>query len=75
MAKADFQVPQLKQYPEIPAIEPGVMAHSAPFKAKEDFQRELGFPGTLVDDWQDKAIAKMGDLLGKYRSLRVYVVS
>jgi Fe-S oxidoreductase len=75
MAKADFQVPQLKQYPEIPAIEPGVMAHSAPFKAKEEFQRQLGFPGTLVDDWQDKAIAKMGDLLGKYRSLRVYLDS
>jgi Fe-S oxidoreductase len=75
MAKADFQVPELKQYAEIPEIEPGVMAHSAPYKSKEDFQLPLGFPGQLVDDWQDKAIGKMGDLLGKYRSLRVYLDS
>ncbi|MCF7982948.1 MAG: (Fe-S)-binding protein [Thiohalocapsa sp.] len=75
MAKADFQVPELKQYAEIPEIEPGVMAHSAPYKSKEDFQLPLGFPGQLVDDWQDKAINKMGDLLGKYRSLRVYLDS
>jgi ferredoxin len=51
------------------------MAHSAPFKAKEDFQAPLGFPGELVDDWQEKAIDKMGELLGKYRSLRVYLDS
>ncbi len=75
MAKADFDVPVLKQYPEIPEIEPGVMAHSSPFKAKEQFQAPLGFPGALVDDWQEKAIDKMGDLLGRYRSLRVYLDS
>jgi NAD-dependent dihydropyrimidine dehydrogenase PreA subunit len=75
MAKADFQVPELKQYAEIPAIEPGVMSHAAPFKAKEEFQVQLGFPGTLPDDWQSKAIGKMGDLLGRYRSLRVYLDS
>lgn len=75
MAKADFQVPVLKQYPEIPEIEPGVMAHSSPFKSKPQFQTELGFPGELVDDWQTKAIDKMGDLLGRYRSLRVYLDS
>jgi Fe-S oxidoreductase len=47
MAKADFEVPVLKQYPEIPEIEPGVMAHSSPFKSKEQFQEALGFPGEL----------------------------
>jgi ferredoxin len=30
-------------------------------------------PGTLVDGWEQKAVAKMGELLGKYRSLRVYM--
>jgi len=75
MAKADFQVPELKQYAEIPAIEPGVMAHSSPFKAKAEFQEALGFPGELPDDWQKQAIDKMGDLLGRYRSLRVYLDS
>jgi len=75
MAKVDFQVPELKQYAEIPALEPGVMAHSSPYKAKPEFQQALGFPGELVDDWQTKAIDKMGDLLGRYRSLRVYLDS
>ncbi|MBK1648004.1 sulfate reduction electron transfer complex DsrMKJOP subunit DsrK [Rhabdochromatium marinum] len=73
MAKADFQVPELKEYAEIPEIKPGVMAHSKPFKSKPDFQEALGFPGELVEDWQKKAINKMGDLLGRYRSLRVYM--
>ena len=36
-------------------------------------RRRSVFPGELVEDWQDKAIAKMGELLGKYRSLKVYL--
>ncbi|EIC21193.1 sulfate reduction electron transfer complex DsrMKJOP subunit DsrK [Thiorhodovibrio frisius] len=75
MAKANFQVPELKEYAEIPEIEPGVMAHSKTFKSKPEFQDALGFPGELVEDWQKKAIDKMGDLLGRYRSLRVYLDS
>jgi len=49
------------------------MAHSRPFVAKPEHQEPLGFPGVLVDNWQEKAIDKMGDLLGRYRSLRVYL--
>ena len=41
------------------------MAHSAPFVAKPEFQEPLGFPGELVDNWQAKAIDKMGELLGQ----------
>jgi len=73
MAKADFNVPELKQYPEIPAIELGTMDHSSPFVSKPEFQEPLGFPGELADGWEEKAIAKMGELLDKYRSLRVYL--
>jgi Fe-S oxidoreductase len=75
MAKHDFEVPQLQEYPEIPAVEPGTMAHSQPYIAKADFQVPLGYPGELVDNWQGKAIEAMGDLLGKYRSLQVYLDS
>lgn len=75
MAKADFEVPELKEYPEIPSITPGVMAHSRPFIAKPEHQEPLHFPGELVDNWQEKAIAKMGELQGKYRSLQVYLDS
>ncbi|MBN2886654.1 MAG: (Fe-S)-binding protein, partial [Chromatiaceae bacterium] len=73
MAKATFDVPELSQYTDVPPVTPGAMAHSAPFVAKPEFQEPLGFPGELPEDWQRKAIGKMGELLGKYRSLRVYM--
>jgi Fe-S oxidoreductase len=75
MAKADFEIPELKEFPEIPAVVPGTMAHSKPFIAKPEFQEPLNFPGELPDDWQKQAIDAMGDLLGKYRSLQVYLDS
>ncbi len=75
MAKAKFEVPELQEYPEVPKIEPGTMAHLETFKAKPEFQEALGFPGELTDNWQEQAIEAMGDMLGKYRSLKVYMDS
>ena len=72
---ADFETPELKEIPIIPHIQEGVMAHSKPFVAKAEFQAQLGFPGELVDDWKNVAITKMGELLGKYRSLQVFLDS
>jgi len=72
---ADFDTPVLKEYPVIPQIQEGVMAHSKPFVAKEEFQEQLGFPGELVDNWEQVAIEKMGELTGKYRSLQVFLDS
>ena len=72
---ADFETPELKEIPVIPHIQEGVMAHSKPFVAKAEFQQSLGFPGELVDNWKDVAIDKMGELLGKYRSLQVFLDS
>ena len=71
--KVDFQIPELKEYPEIPVLVNGAMKHSQPFVAKPEFQEPLGYPGELVPDWHDKAIEKMGELLGKFRSLRVFM--
>ena len=70
---ADFETPVLKEYPVIPHIHEGVMAHSKPFVAKQEFQAPLGFPGELVDNWEQVAIDKMGELTGKYRSLQVFL--
>ena len=75
MAKVEFEIPKLQEYPEVPPVVPGTMAHSKPFIAKPEFQEPLNFPGELPDDWHDKAIEAMGDLLGKYRSLQVYLDS
>jgi Fe-S oxidoreductase len=73
MAKANFEVPELDEYLEVPPVTPGTMAHSSPFVAKPEHQEALGFPGELVDNWEEKAIEKMGELLGKYRSLQVFL--
>ena len=72
---ADFEIPELKEYPVIPKIQEGTMAHSKPFVAKEEFQEALGFPGKLVDNWQQVAYDKMEELTGKYRSLAVFLDS
>ncbi|MEZ5840743.1 MAG: (Fe-S)-binding protein [Hyphomicrobiales bacterium] len=60
---------------EMPALCPGAMAQSNPYIAQPAHNEALGFPGQLIDDWHDVAIAKMGELLGKYRSLKVYLDS
>ena len=73
MAAPTFDVPTLREYPVIPILRENAMAGSRPFAASASIQQALGFPGELVPDWQDKAIAKLGELLGRYRSLRVYL--
>ncbi len=70
---AEFETPSLKNYPEIPVVVEGAMAHSRPFQASSAHQERLGFPGELVDNWQGIAVEKMGELAGKYRSLQVFL--
>jgi Fe-S oxidoreductase len=70
---ADFDVPELNEYPVVPKLQRDVMKHSSPFIAAEKFQTPLGFPSELPDNWKDVAIDKMGELLGKYRSLQVFL--
>ncbi len=74
---AEVKVPALREFPEVaPAIVPGAMAASRPYTASEKMNEALGFPGKVDDDWQkvhDKAIAHMGTLLTRYRSLKVYL--
>lgn len=73
---ADFQTPEFREYPAVPnKLIKDATAHLSPFVAKPEHQAPLGFPGELVDNWEEKAIDKMGELLGKYRSLRVYLDS
>ena len=69
----DFTLPVHKEYPQTPTLKPDAMAHSKPYAASSDHQEALGFPGELVENWHDKAIAKFGELLGKYRGLRVFM--
>ena len=72
---AEYEIPELREIPIIPKIKEGVMAHSSPFMAKEPIQTAIGFPGELVDNWEEKLLDKMDDLRGRYRSLQVYLDS
>ena len=70
---ADFDVPKLKEYPVIPLVEEGTMAHSKPFVSKPDHQKGVGFPGELVENWEEKAVAKLGDMVKNSRALQVFL--
>jgi Fe-S oxidoreductase len=73
MAKAEFDVPELQEYVDVPELVEGTMAHLSPYVAKPDHNTPLGFPGELVDDWHDKVLEKLDDLCSRYRSLQVYL--
>ena len=75
MAEKLFETPKLDAEITVPPIKSGSMSHSSPFVAAPQHQEALGFPGELVDNWEDKAIEKMGDLLTKYKSLPVFLDS
>ena len=72
---ADFEIPEIQEDVPVPKIKPDVMKWKGPFVAKPDHQAALGFPEELVDNWQEKAIDRMGELLKKYRGLKVYMDS
>ena len=73
MATAPFETPKLKPYPVIPLVAVGATAHLKPFVASPAIQTAVGFPGELTEGWEQRAITRMGELLDKYRSLRVYM--
>ncbi len=70
---ADFETPEVKEYLDMPELQPGAMSHSKPFVSRDEFQGPLGFPGELVDDWQHVALAKLAELLNKNRGLQVFM--
>jgi Fe-S oxidoreductase len=72
---AKVEAPALREFPSVTALQPGAMGESKPYVANDKIQEAIGFPGELVDNWQEKAIDKMGELLKKYRSLKVYLDS
>ncbi|WP_024327079.1 sulfate reduction electron transfer complex DsrMKJOP subunit DsrK [Thioalkalivibrio sp. AKL19] len=72
---ADFETPEVKEYLDMPELKPGAMSHSKPFVSRDEFQGPLGFPGELVDDWQNVALAKLAELLNTNRGLKVFMDS
>ncbi len=58
---------------KIPKIECGAMMDTNTFKAAPQHNEPLGFPGELLDNWQEVAIAKLGELADKNRAFKVYL--
>ena len=75
MATLEFETPELFKNIHTPAINPGVMQGKGPFVAKPEHQEPLGFPGELVNDWENKAIEAMGEAVDNSRALRVFLDS
>ncbi|BAU48514.1 reductase [Sulfurifustis variabilis] len=72
---AKFETPTLKEYIEIPHVHPGAMAESKSYAAKPEHNTALGFPGELVENWEQVAVMKLGDLVSKSRALQVFLDS
>jgi Fe-S oxidoreductase len=70
---SDVKAPELTGDIDVPKIEPGAMATSKCYPANAETMEKMGFPPTLVDNWEQAAIDKLGDLLRKYKSLQVYL--
>jgi Fe-S oxidoreductase len=75
MATAPITAPALREFPTVPELKPGSMSGVVPYVANEKIQEAIGFPGKLEEGWESRAVAKMGDMLEKYRSLKVYLDS
>ena len=73
MAGPEFEVPTLTEYTDVPRIKEGAMAHVKSFVSPQATQEYMGYPWVLPADWKERALDKMGELLGKYRSLRVFM--
>ncbi|MEX8501879.1 MAG: sulfate reduction electron transfer complex DsrMKJOP subunit DsrK [Leptothrix ochracea] len=73
MATNPVKAPDLRPYPSVPALLPGSMSGVVPYVANDKIQEAIGFPGHLEEGWEQRAVAKMGELLQKYRSLKVYL--
>lgn len=72
---ADFDTPKFREYPVVPVIKEGAMQGTSPFKSRPEFDNQLGYPGELPENWKEKVLDKMSDLLSRYRSLQVFMDS
>lgn len=70
---ADFEIPELTEKRVVPKLVRDAMSHSAPHVADPELQEPLGYPGELVDNWEQVAVDKLGELKGKYRGLQVFL--
>jgi Fe-S oxidoreductase len=70
---ADFEVPKLEGLVTTPQIKEGASGGINSFPASETHMKRLGMPEKRVDNWQEAAIKKFGELTEKYKSLKLFM--
>lgn len=65
--------PVVGRYRIIPVLQVDAMAGVHTAKATPEVQDAVGLPGSLVADWHDKAISRLGELLEERRGLQVFM--
>ncbi len=58
---------------DIPPVTPDASAKNRCHPARPEHLKALGLPESRPEDWQEKAVAKFDELLGKSRALRTYL--
>ena len=70
---ADIKAPELTGEIITPKVTPGASRNITPFKAKPELMEKVNFPAEKPSNWKEIFIKKMGELLKKYKSLRVFL--
>jgi Fe-S oxidoreductase len=75
VAAPTFEVPKLSDsaYTAVPKVQEGAMSHLKTFPAAQASQQYLGYPFELGEDWKERVIDRMEQVLKKFRSVRVYM--
>ncbi len=70
---ADVKAPELTGEIITPKVTPGSARHIKQHPAKPELMEKLKFPLEKPSDWKEKFILKMGEVLKKYKSVRVFL--
>jgi ferredoxin len=70
---AKVEAPELTGNFTTPKVTPGASKDIKPFLAKPELMQKVNFPPEKGPDWKEKFIQKMGEILKKYRSVKVFL--
>ncbi len=70
---ADIKTEQLTGKIKVPKINESAATEDRANRAREEQNVLLGFPPSKPDNWQEIALNKMGELLTKYKSLKLFL--
>jgi Fe-S oxidoreductase len=70
---AKIEAPELTGKIKVPKVKKDASRDQKPFLAKPELMEKVNFPPEKPADWREKFVAKMADVLKKYRSVRVFL--